>query len=62
MEFVLPACQKCSAGVMLPLSDYGPDGASVSYKVWACSSPTCGFSIRVDKGKVTYGKKIEQET
>jgi hypothetical protein len=24
-----------------------------------CTNPECGFSLRVDKGEVTYGKKIE---
>ena len=25
------------------------------YKAWACTNPDCGFSIRIDKGEVTYG-------
>jgi hypothetical protein len=29
------------------------------YKAWACTNPYCGFSLRIDKGEVTYGKKIE---
>ena len=32
------------------------------YKAWACTNPDCGFSLRVDKGEVTYGKKIEPNT
>jgi hypothetical protein len=56
-----PQCQKCKEGVLIPLSDYGQDGASVTYKAWACSSPECGFSLRIDKGEVTYGKKIQQK-
>jgi hypothetical protein len=58
MEF--PRCQKCNVGVLLPLSDYGQEGAAVIFKAWACTDPECGFSLRVDKGEVTYGKKIEQ--
>lgn len=54
-----PSCLKCSTGVLLPLSDYGQEGATVTYKAWACSNPECGFSLRIDKGEVTYGKKIQ---
>ena len=56
-----PHCVKCNSGVLIPLSDYGQDGASVTYKAWACTNPDCGFSIRVDKGEVTYGRKIQQK-
>ncbi len=54
-----PPCLKCNQGILIPLSDYGQDGASVTYKAWACTNPDCGFSIRVDKGEVSYGKKIQ---
>ncbi len=55
----LPKCQKCNNGMLIPLSDYGQEGASVIFKAWACTNPECGFSLRVDKGEVTYGKKID---
>ena len=55
----LPKCQKCNNGLLIPLSDYGQEGASVMFKAWVCTNPDCGFSLRVDKGDVTYGKKIE---
>ncbi len=54
-----PPCLKCNEGVLLPLSDYGQEGAAVMYKAWACNHPECGFSIRVDKGEITYGRKIQ---
>ena len=57
--FELPKCQKCKSGVLLPLSDYGADGAAVTFKAWACNLPDCGFSLRIDKGEVTYGRRIE---
>ena len=41
----LPKCQKCNDGLLIPLSDYGQDGASVMYKAWACTNPDCGFSF-----------------
>ncbi len=53
----LPKCQKCNDGLLIPLSDYGQEGAAVIFKAWACTNPECGFSLRVDKGEVTYGKK-----
>ena len=49
-----PKCPGCKDGVLLPLSDYGPDGSSVHWKAWACIRKTCGYTIRVDKGVVAY--------
>ena len=49
-----PVCLKCGKGVLLPLSDYGRDGASIMYKAWVCSNPECGFSIRIDNGEVSF--------
>ena len=54
-----PKCQKCNNGSLIPLSDYGQEGASVMFKAWVCTNPECGFSLRVDKGAVTYGRRIE---
>ena len=56
-----PTCLKCNKGVLIPLSDYGQEGATVTYKAWACINPDCGFSLRVDKGEVTYGRRIQQK-
>ena len=55
-----PGCQKCENGVLLPLSDYGREGASIRYKAWVCSHPDCGFNIRIDNGEVTVGRQIGQ--
>ena len=54
-----PKCQKCNNGALIPLSDYGQEGASVLFKAWVCTNPECGFSLRVDKGEVTYGRRID---
>lgn len=51
-----PSCQKCNNGVLLPLSDYGREGAPIMYKAWVCSNPDCGFLIRIDNGEVSFGK------
>ena len=55
----LPNCQKCDNGTLIPHSDYGPKGSSVPFKAWVCTNLDCGFSIRIDNGQVSYGKKIE---
>lgn len=58
--FELPKCQKCGEGVLVPLSDYGEDGATVLFKAWACTrAPACRFQLRVDKGVVSYGDTEE---
>jgi hypothetical protein len=57
----LSTCQKCTTGKLVPLSDWGPAGASEVFKVWACTSPDCGFFIRARKGEVSYGKRIERK-
>jgi hypothetical protein len=54
----LPVCQKCKEGVLLPLSDYGRDGASITFKAWACSNASCGFNVRIDNGELSYGRTI----
>ena len=53
-----PNCRKCGAGVLLPLSDYGRDGASIMYKAWACNNPECGFNIRIDNSELSYGRTV----
>ena len=58
MENVYPECQKCQIGVLIPLSDYGRDGASIMYKAWVCTNPECGFNIRIDNGELSIGRVI----
>ena len=53
-----PQCQKCSQGILLPLSDYGRDGAPIKYKAWVCTNPECGFNIRIDNGEISVGREI----
>lgn len=60
MENVYPECQKCSIGVLIPLSDYGRNGASLQYKAWVCTNPDCGFNIRIDNGEVSFGRTVTQ--
>ncbi len=60
MDANLPDCLKCKNGKLLPLSDYGRDGATIKYKAWACSNPDCGFNLRIDNGEISFGKTILQ--
>ena len=55
-----PRCLKCENGILLPLSDYGRDGAPIRYKAWVCSSPDRGFNIRIDNGEISLGRQIGQ--
>ena len=55
-----PPCLKCEGGLLLPLSDYGRDGAAIRYKAWVCSRPECGFNIRIDNGEISIGRTIGQ--
>jgi hypothetical protein len=55
-----PACLKCGNGTLIPLSDYGRDGASVTYKAWVCTNPLCGFNLRIDNGEVSIGRALGQ--
>ncbi len=54
----LPPCRKCGEGTLLPLSDYGRDGAPITFKAWACSNPACGFNVRIDNGELSYGRTV----
>jgi len=55
-----PKCLKCEDSPMVPLSDYGRDGAPIRYKAWVCVNPDCGFNIRIDNGDISFGKSVEQ--
>ena len=34
-EREFPVCKKCEAGALVPLSDYGREGAPIMYKAWS---------------------------
>jgi len=58
MPEMFTGCLKCNKGVLLPLSDYGRDGAPIRYKAWVCNNPECGFNIRIDNGEISIGKDL----
>ena len=51
-EWVIPKCMKCEIGQLVPLSDYGGQGASVHYKAWVCTNPDCRFNLKIRNGDV----------
>jgi len=60
VEQIYPNCQKCSTGVLVPLSDYGREGSSIMFKAWVCTNASCGFNLRIDNGEVSLGRTVQQ--
>ena len=42
-----PKGQKCEAGDLVPLSDFGIQGGSLLYKARVCTNPSCGFNTKI---------------
>jgi hypothetical protein len=61
-EREFPQCLKCDQGILVPLSDYGREGASIHFKAWVCTNPECGFNIRIDNGEISIGRTIGQSS
>ncbi len=57
-DFVLPKCQVCGRGDLVPLSDNGNQGAPIHYKAWVCTNPECGFNIKIRNGDVYLNEPI----
>ena len=55
-----PSCVACTLGNLLPLSDFGSQGAAIHYKAWVCSNPDCGFNIKIRNGDV-YLKRADSQ-
>ncbi len=53
-----PKCLKCKVGDLLPLSDFGSQGAAIYYKAWVCSNPDCGFNLKIRNGDVYLNEPI----
>ena len=62
MPDTFTGCLKCNKGILIPLSDYGRDGAPIRYKAWVCNNPDCGFNIRIDNGELSIGKELTVST
>ncbi len=53
-----PKCQRCQQGDLVPLSDFGSQGASIQYKAWVCTNPDCGFNLKIRNGDVYIDEPI----
>lgn len=61
MEFVplsFPRCQKCKVGDLVPLSDFGSQGAAIQFKAWACTNPDCGYNLKIRNGDIYLNEPI----
>jgi hypothetical protein len=57
-----PTCRKCNQGDLVPLSDYGTDGAAITYKAWICTNPSCGFNLKIHKGNLYINEPVNERT
>ncbi len=57
-QLSLPKCQKCKNGDLVPLSDFGSQGAAIHYKAWVCTNPDCGFNLKIRNGDVYINEPI----
>ena len=53
-----PKCLKCKAGDLVPLSDFGSQGAAIHYKAWVCTNPECGYNIKIRNGDLYLDEPI----
>jgi len=58
MDIGLPKCQSCKVGDLVPLSDFGSQGAAIHFKAWVCTNPACGFNIKIRNGDVFINEPI----
>jgi len=53
-----PVCRRCGDGDLVPLSDFGGQGAAVQFKAWVCTNPTCGFNLKIRNGEVFINEPV----
>ncbi len=53
-----PKCQRCKVGDLVPLSDFGSQGAPIHYKSWVCTNPECGYNIKIRNGDLYLDEPI----
>jgi len=53
-----PKCLKCGNGDLVPLSDFGSQGAPITYKSWVCTNPDCGFNLKIRNGEIYLNEPI----
>jgi hypothetical protein len=50
----------CGEGRLVPLSDFGSQGAAVHYKAWVCINPDCEFNLKIRNGEIHLNEPIIQ--
>lgn len=58
LELIFPRCRKCGEGDLVPLSDFGSQGASIEYKAWVCTNPGCLYNIKIRNGDIIINEPI----
>lgn len=53
-----PKCLKCDKGDLVPLSDFGSQGATIRYKAWVCTNPDCGYNLKIRNGEIYLNEPI----
>jgi len=57
-----PKCQKCQTGDLIPFSDFSSQGASILFKAWVCTNPSCGFNLKIRNGDLYMEGPINTES
>lgn len=57
-----PPCRRCDDGDLVPLSDFGSQGAPIHYKAWVCTNPECGYNIKIRNGDLLLDEPINDGT
>lgn len=58
VEFGFPRCRKCGAGDLVPLSDFGSQGASIQFKAWVCTNPNCLYNVKIRNGDIIINEPV----
>ena len=53
-----PPCLRCDSGNLVPLSDFGGQGAAVHWKAWVCTNPSCGYNVKIRNGEIYIDEPI----
>ena len=57
-EMGFPRCQKCHEGDLVPLSDFGSQGAAIQFKAWVCTNPDCRFNVKIRNGDIFINEPV----
>ena len=58
VEFGFPQCRKCGNGDLVPLSDFGSQGASIQFKAWVCTNPNCLYNVKIRNGDIIINEPV----